>query len=55
MQDFSAAHGSPMEGYAEDILGGGARYIQWSTSQHLDILVLCVFSRAGVRCLVTKI
>ena len=35
-QDFSAAHGSPMEGYAEDILGGGARYIQWSTSQHLD-------------------
>ena len=20
-----------MEGYAEDILGGGARYVQWST------------------------
>ena len=29
------------KGDAEDILGGGARYVQWSTSQHLDILVLC--------------
>lgn len=27
-RDFSAEHGAPMGGYAEDIIEGGARYIQ---------------------------
>lgn len=35
-RDFSAEHAAPIQGYAEDIARGGARYVQWNMALYDD-------------------
>ena len=41
-RDFSAEHGAPMQGYADDILEGGARYVQWNMALYDDEVLYVV-------------